>query len=105
MSKDLVSEKEVIKCNKNMNILQVKKHCVLIKDKFADSPLGKAFEKQTKTIEDQGEKQIRATEDDKKQPDNKQPGNNELLRSKEREIFKNSYNKRLDKTDELSLKN
>ena len=27
------------------------------------SPLGKAFEKQTKTIEDQGEKQIKATQD------------------------------------------
>ena len=27
--------------------------------KFTYSPLGKAFEKQTKTIEDQGEKQIR----------------------------------------------
>ena len=27
------------------------------------SPLGKAFEKQTKTIEDQGEKQIKAIED------------------------------------------
>ena len=26
--------------------------------KFTDSPLGKAFEKQTKTIEDQGKKQI-----------------------------------------------
>ena len=28
--------------------------------KFAYSPLGKFFEKQTKTIEDQGEKQIKA---------------------------------------------
>ena len=28
--------------------------------KFRYSPLGKAFEKQTKTIEDQGEKQIKA---------------------------------------------
>ena len=28
--------------------------------KFSYSPLGKAFEKQTKTIEDQGEKQIEA---------------------------------------------
>ena len=28
--------------------------------KFAYSPLGKAFEKQTKTIEDQGKKQIDA---------------------------------------------
>ena len=41
----------------------------------------------------------------KKQPDNKkQLGNNELLLSKEREIFKNIYNKRLDKTDELFKK-
>ena len=45
-----------------MNILQVKKYYLLIKDiieqaKFAYSPLGKAFEKQTKTIENQGEKQ------------------------------------------------
>ena len=70
--------------------------------KFTYSPLGKAFEKQTKTIEDQGEKQIKAIEDNKKQLYNKQPGNNELLLSKEREIFKNIYNKRLDKTDELS---
>ena len=31
--------------------------------KFTYSPLGKAFEKQTKTIEDQGEKQIKATRD------------------------------------------
>ena len=28
--------------------------------KFANSPLGKAFEKQIKTIENQGEKQIKA---------------------------------------------
>ena len=31
------------------------------------SPLGKAFEKQTKTIEEQGEKQMKAIEDNKKQ--------------------------------------
>ena len=31
--------------------------------KFTYSPLGKAFEKQTKTIEDQGPKQIKAIED------------------------------------------
>ena len=38
--------------------------------KFAYSPLGKAFEKQTKAIEEQkieGKKQIRATEDHEKQ--------------------------------------
>ena len=33
--------------------------------KFTYSPLGKAFEKQTKTIEDQGEKQIKAIKDNK----------------------------------------
>ena len=35
--------------------------------KLTYSPLGKAFEKQTKTIEDQGEKQIKAIQDNKKQ--------------------------------------
>ena len=53
---------------------------------FTYSPLGKAFEKQTKTIEDQGEKQIK------------------LLLSKGREIFKDIYNKRLDKIEELNNK-
>ena len=57
--------------------------------KFAYSPLEKAFEKQTKTIEDQGQKQLKAIKDNKKQLDNKQTGNNELLLSKEIEIFKN----------------
>ena len=33
----------------------------------------------------------------KKQLDNKQQGNSELLLSKEREIFKNIYNKKLKK--------
>ena len=59
--------------------------------KFAYSPLEKAFEKQTKTIEDQGQKQLKAIKDNKKQLDNKQTGNNELLLSKEIEIFKNIY--------------
>ena len=71
--------------------------------KFAYSPLGKAFEKQTKIIKDQGEKQIKATEDNKKL-DNKQQGNNELLFSKERERFRNIHNKRLDKIDGLTRK-
>ena len=91
-----------------MNILQVKKYYLLIKEveqaKFAYSPLGKTFEKQTKAIEDKGEKPIKAIKNNKKQPDNKQTGNNELLLSKKREIFKNIYNKRLDKIDELSKK-
>ena len=52
-----------------MNILQVTKQYHLIKKekeeeeeqaKFTDCPLRKAFEKQTKTIKDPGEKQIKA---------------------------------------------
>ena len=40
--------------------------------KFTYSPLGKAFEKQTKTIKDQGEKQIEAVQNNKKQLANTQ---------------------------------
>ena len=39
---------------------------VIEQAKFAYSPLGKAFEKQTKTIEDRGKKQIKAIEDHRK---------------------------------------
>ena len=35
--------------------------------KFAYSPLGNTFEKQTKTIEDQGKKQIKALEEHERQ--------------------------------------
>ena len=52
----------------NTNILQVKKHYLLIKQndrqaKFCYSSLEKAFEKQTKTIDDQGQKQMKAIEE------------------------------------------
>ena len=50
------------------------------KGKFTYSPLGKALEKQIKTIEDQGKKQIKAIEDHGKQ----------LVESKE--IFKKDFN-------------
>ena len=71
--------------------------------KFIYCLSGKAFEKQSKTIKDQGgENQVKAIEENKKQLYNKQPGNNELLLLKKREIFKNIYNKRLNKTNELA---
>ena len=41
---------------------------VIEQDKFTYSPKGKALEKQTKTIEDQGEEQIKALEKHGKQP-------------------------------------
>ena len=75
--------------------------------KFIYSPLGKAFEKQTKIIKDQGEKQIKAIQDNKEQLvniNNDDDYKNTLLLSREREIFINIYNKRLDKIEKLSKK-
>ena len=71
--------------------------------KFSYSPFGKAFEKQTKTIEDQGEKQIKSIQDNKKQSFN-DDYKDKLLILKEKEIFKDIYNKRLDKIEELNNK-
>ena len=75
--------------------------------KFTYSPLGKAFEKQIKTIEDQGEKQIKAIQnqgpiktikkyafDDEDSP----------LISKQKEIFNELANKRLNEITELDKK-
>ena len=76
--------------------------------KFTYSPLGKAFEKQIKTNKNQGEKQIDALEnlnDTNKQVVNVNDYNEDkLLHSKEREIFRKIYKKRLDKIEELSKK-
>ena len=62
----------------------------------------KAFEKQTKTIENQGEKQIKAIQDNKEQLNSNNDYKDKLLISKEREIFKDIYNKGLDKIEELN---
>ena len=72
--------------------------------KFTYSPLGKAFEKQTKTIEDKGEKQIKAIQANRKQLISDDDYKNKLLILKEREILKDIYNKRLDKIEELNNK-
>ena len=76
--------------------------------KFTYSPLGKAFEKQTKTLKDQGEKQIKAIQDNKEQivniSNDDDDYKNKLLLSNEREIFKNIFNKRLNKIEELNKK-
>ena len=72
--------------------------------KFSYSPLGKALEKQRKTIEDQGEKQVRAIQDKQIVNINKDDYKDKLLLSKEREIFKDIYNKKLDKIEELNNK-
>ena len=73
--------------------------------KFTYFPFGKAFEKQTKTIKDHAEKEIEAIQDNKKQQANiNDHYMNKLLLSKEREMFKNIYNERLDKIEELNKK-
>ena len=74
--------------------------------KFTYSPLGKAFEKQIKTIKDQGIKQVKAIQDNKQfvNINNNDDYKDKLLHSKEREIFKDIYNKRLDKIEELNNK-
>ena len=48
-------------------ILPSNQQQIIEQTKFSYSPLGKAFGKQTKTIEDQVEKQIRAIQDNKKE--------------------------------------
>ena len=85
------------------DILPSNQQQIIEQTKFTYSPSGKAFEKQIKTIEDQGQRQTDALEYLKDQ--NKQLVNDDedkLFLSKEREIFTNIYNKRLDKIEELT---
>ena len=79
-------------------ILPSNQQQIIQQAKFNYSPLGKAFKKQMKTIEDQGEKQVKEIQC------NKGDYKNKLLLSKEREIFKDIYNKKLDKLEELNNK-
>ena len=85
-------------------ILPSNQQQIMEQAKFTYSPLGKAFEKQTKAIEDKGEKQIKAIQDNRKQLISDDDYKNKLLISKEREIFKDIYKKRLDKLEELNNK-
>ena len=85
-------------------ILPSNQQQIIQQAKFTYSPLGKAFEKQTKTIKDQGEKQIKAIQDKQIVNINKDDYKDKLLLSKEREIFKDIYNKRFDKIEELNNK-
>ena len=85
-------------------ILPSNQQQIIEQAKFTYSPLGKAFEKQTKAIENKGEKQIKAIQDNRKQLIGDDDYKNKLLISKEREILKYIYNKRLDKLEELNTK-
>ena len=58
-----------------------------------------------KTVQIQGEKQIKAIEKQAVKSNQFSDENNELVFSKEKEIFKSIYTKRLKKIDEISKKN
>ena len=79
-------------------ILPSNQQQIIEQAKFNYSPLGKTLEKQAKTIKDQGEKKVKEIQH------NKDDYKNKLLLLKEREIFKDIYNKKLDKLEELNNK-
>ena len=87
-------------------ILPSNQRQIIEQAKFTYSPLGKAFEKQIKTIKHQGIKQVKAIQDNKQlvNINNDDDYKNKQLLSKEREIFKDIYNKRLDKIEKLNKK-
>ena len=93
---EYLTDEEILPSNQQQIIQQAK---------FTYSPLGKAFEKQIETIEDQVKKQVKAIQDKQLvNIDNNDDYKDKLLLSKEREMFKDIYNKRLDKIEELSNK-
>ena len=86
-------------------ILSSNQQQIIEQAKFTHYPLGKAFEKQTKKNEDQGKKQVKAIQDNKQLVNiNDDDYKDKLLLSKEREIFKDVHNKRLDKIEEINNK-
>ena len=97
---EYLTGEEILLSNQQQTIQQAK---------FTYSPLGKAFKKQIKTIEDQGNKQVKAIQDKKivninNKDDHKDDYKDKLLLLKEREIFKGIYNKKLDRIEELNNK-
>ena len=84
-------------------ILPSNQQQIIQQAKFAYSPFGKALEKQIKTIY-QGKKQVKAIQDNKQLVNKDDDYKDQLLLSRERKIFKDIYNKRLDKIEELNNK-
>ena len=89
------------------DILPSNQQQIIEQARFTHSPLGKAFEKQIKTIEDQGVEQIKAIEDQgqlktikKYDPD----AEDTPLISKQKEIFNKLANERGEKITDLDKK-
>ena len=85
-------------------ILPSNQQQIIQQAKFGYSPLGKDLEKQIKTIEDQGKKQVKTIQDNKQIVNKDDDYKDKLLLSREREIFKDICNKRLDRIEELNNK-
>ena len=91
---EYLTREEIVPSNQQQIIQQAK---------FNYSALGKAIEKQRKTIEDHGKKQAEAIQDNKQLVNiNKDDYKDKLLLSKEREIFKDISNKNLNKIEEMN---
>ena len=74
-------------------ILPSNQQQIIQQAKFNYSPLGNALQKQIKTIEDQGKKQVKAIQDNKQIVNKDDDYKDKLLLSRERQIFKNICNK------------
>ena len=89
------------------DILPSNQQQIIEQEKFTYSPFGKAFEKQTKTIEDQGNKQIKAIQDKGKiKTIQKYAYDTEdtPLISKQKKIFNELVDERLEKITDLDKK-
>ena len=77
-------------------ILPSNQQQIIDQAKFTYSPLGKAFEKQIKTIEDQGKKQVDALESLKPKEETKPTEDKSNNKSRSAVIFNELINKRTD---------
>ena len=89
------------------DILPSNQEQMIEQTKFTYSPLGKAFEKQIKTIKDQGEKQIKAIQDQRQTKTIKKQDydvEDTPYISKQKEIFNKLVDEKLEQITDLSKK-
>ena len=89
------------------DILPSNQQQIIEQARFTYSPLGKAFQKQVKLIVDQGEKQLKAIQDQgqvKKIKKYTYDAEDTPLISKQKEMFKELSDKRLEKITDLDKK-
>ena len=84
------------------DILPSNQQQIIEQAKFTYSPLGKAFEKQIKTIEDQGKKQVDALENLKPKAIERGSNDNKPIITKE--IYNKILEERMDKILEMNIR-